>query len=92
MRSFVPAIYDITVAIPKSSPAPTMLRLFEGQPSVVSVLTLHQIFKMIKVVVETCYKVNSHCVPVPKSSSPPPMPRLIESYPKWQHPWALIIF
>lgn len=36
MRSFVPAIYDITVAIPKSSPAPTMLRLFKGQPSVVS--------------------------------------------------------
>ncbi|CAL0310054.1 unnamed protein product [Lupinus luteus] len=37
MRSFVPAIYDMTVAIPKSSPAPTMLRLFKGQPSVVHV-------------------------------------------------------
>ncbi|XP_027365502.1 1-acyl-sn-glycerol-3-phosphate acyltransferase 2-like [Abrus precatorius] len=37
MRSFVPAIYDVTVAIPKSSPAPTMLRLFRGQPSVVHV-------------------------------------------------------
>ncbi|GMY14181.1 1-acyl-sn-glycerol-3-phosphate acyltransferase 2 [Fagus crenata] len=37
MRSFVPAIYDITVAIPKSSPAPTMLRLFKGQPSVLHV-------------------------------------------------------
>lgn len=36
MRSFVPAIYDVTVAIPKNSPAPTMLRLFKGQPSVVS--------------------------------------------------------
>ncbi|CAJ2673173.1 unnamed protein product [Trifolium pratense] len=35
MRSFVPAVYDVTVAIPKSSPAPTMLRLFKGQPSVV---------------------------------------------------------
>ncbi|KAB2098013.1 hypothetical protein ES319_A01G208800v1 [Gossypium barbadense] len=34
MRSFVPAIYDITVAIPKSSPSPTMLRLFKGQSSV----------------------------------------------------------
>ncbi|OWM67215.1 1-acyl-sn-glycerol-3-phosphate acyltransferase 2 [Punica granatum] len=34
MRSFVPAIYDATIAIPKSSPAPTMLRLFKGQPSV----------------------------------------------------------
>ncbi|KAK4272549.1 hypothetical protein QN277_021090 [Acacia crassicarpa] len=37
MRSFVPAVYDVTVAIPKSSPAPTMLRLFKGQPSVVHV-------------------------------------------------------
>ncbi|PON91683.1 Phospholipid/glycerol acyltransferase [Trema orientale] len=37
MRSFVPAIYDITVAIPKTSPRPTMLRLFKGQPSVVNV-------------------------------------------------------
>lgn len=37
MRSFAPAIYDVTVAIPKSSPAPTMLRLFEGRPSVVHV-------------------------------------------------------
>ncbi|KAF2605469.1 hypothetical protein F2Q70_00026635 [Brassica cretica] len=34
MRSFVPVIYDMTVAIPKSSPPPTMLRLFKGQPSV----------------------------------------------------------
>ncbi|KAF5747988.1 hypothetical protein HS088_TW05G00719 [Tripterygium wilfordii] len=37
MRSFVPAIYDVTVAIPKSSPPPTMLRLFKGQCSVVHV-------------------------------------------------------
>nr|AZM65193.1 lysophospholipid acyltransferase 2 [Vitellaria paradoxa] len=37
MRSFVPAIYDVTVAIPKSSPPPTMLRLFKGQPSVLHV-------------------------------------------------------
>ncbi|KAM1184900.1 hypothetical protein PS2_013956 [Malus domestica] len=37
MRSFVPAIYDVTVAIPKASPSPTMLRLFEGRPSVVHV-------------------------------------------------------
>ncbi|CAN1348929.1 1-acyl-sn-glycerol-3-phosphate acyltransferase 2 [Linum perenne] len=36
MRSFVPAIYDVTVAIPKTSPQPTMLRLFKGQSSVVS--------------------------------------------------------
>lgn len=37
MRSFVPAIYDVTVAIPKSSTAPTMIRLFKGQSSVVHV-------------------------------------------------------
>uniref|UniRef100_A0A2P2L2I1 1-acylglycerol-3-phosphate O-acyltransferase n=1 Tax=Rhizophora mucronata TaxID=61149 RepID=A0A2P2L2I1_RHIMU len=37
MRSFVPAIYDITVAIPKNSPQPTMVRLFKGQSSVVHV-------------------------------------------------------
>ncbi|GAB4843835.1 1-acyl-sn-glycerol-3-phosphate acyltransferase 2 [Ancistrocladus abbreviatus] len=37
MRSFVPAIYDVTVAIPKYSPQPTMLRLFKGQSSVVHV-------------------------------------------------------
>uniref|UniRef100_A0A5B7BYW7 1-acylglycerol-3-phosphate O-acyltransferase n=1 Tax=Davidia involucrata TaxID=16924 RepID=A0A5B7BYW7_DAVIN len=35
MRSFVPAIYDATVAIPKNEPRPTMLRLFRGQSSVV---------------------------------------------------------
>nr|GMD44668.1 1-acyl-sn-glycerol-3-phosphate acyltransferase 2 [Ipomoea batatas] len=37
MRTFVPAIYDSTVAIPKSSPVPTMLRMFKGQSSVVHV-------------------------------------------------------
>ncbi|MED6108850.1 1-acyl-sn-glycerol-3-phosphate acyltransferase 2 [Stylosanthes scabra] len=37
MRSFVPAIYDITIAIPKNLPPPTMLRIFKGQPSVVQV-------------------------------------------------------
>lgn len=36
MRSFVPAIYDVTVALPKSSPQPTLLRMFKGQSSVVS--------------------------------------------------------
>ncbi|KAL6133921.1 hypothetical protein ACLB2K_066154 [Fragaria x ananassa] len=45
MRSFVPAIYDITVAIPKSSPAPTMLRLFEGQPSLVHVHIKRHVMK-----------------------------------------------
>ncbi|KAJ0982343.1 hypothetical protein J5N97_010598 [Dioscorea zingiberensis] len=37
MRSFVPAIYDVTVAIPKDSPSPTMLRILKGQSSVVHV-------------------------------------------------------
>nr|XP_043635532.1 1-acyl-sn-glycerol-3-phosphate acyltransferase 2-like [Erigeron canadensis] len=37
LRSFVPAIYDITVAIPRNSPQPTMMRLFKGQSSVVHV-------------------------------------------------------
>ncbi|KAH7557299.1 hypothetical protein ACOSP7_026902 [Xanthoceras sorbifolium] len=45
MRSFVPAIYDVTVAIPKSSPAPTMLRLFKGQPSVVHVHLKRRLMK-----------------------------------------------
>lgn len=44
MRSFVPAIYDVTVAIPKTSPPPTMLRLFKGQPSVVR---LHTFFLLL---------------------------------------------
>eukprot|EP01018_Ginkgo_biloba_P000802 Gb_24082 [translate_table: standard] len=37
LRSFVPAIYDVTVAIPRDEPSPTMLRLLKGQPSVVHV-------------------------------------------------------
>ncbi|KAJ4979442.1 hypothetical protein NE237_010222 [Protea cynaroides] len=37
MRSFVPAIYDATVAIPKNQPSPTMLRILSGQPSLVHV-------------------------------------------------------
>ncbi|XP_074308436.1 1-acyl-sn-glycerol-3-phosphate acyltransferase 2 [Silene latifolia] len=44
MRSFVPAIYDMTIAIPKSSPQPTMLGLFKGQSSVVHVhITRHKL-------------------------------------------------
>ncbi|KAL8225321.1 hypothetical protein R6Q57_017878 [Mikania cordata] len=37
MRSFVPAIYDMTVAIPRDTTPPTMLRLFKGQPSLLHV-------------------------------------------------------
>ncbi|GLT78777.1 hypothetical protein SLA2020_503030 [Shorea laevis] len=36
MHSFVPAIYDCTVAIPKNQPPPTMRRIFGGQPSTVN--------------------------------------------------------
>ncbi|CAL9018227.1 unnamed protein product, partial [Prunus brigantina] len=35
MRSFVPAIYDCTVAVPNNQPPPTLLRIFRGQSSVV---------------------------------------------------------
>ncbi|KAJ0699805.1 putative 1-acylglycerol-3-phosphate O-acyltransferase [Helianthus annuus] len=45
MRSFVPAIYDMTVAIPKSSTPPTMLRLFKGQPSVLQVKIKRHLMK-----------------------------------------------
>ncbi|KAJ8645186.1 hypothetical protein MRB53_006934 [Persea americana] len=41
MRSFVPAIYDVTVAIPKTQPSPTMLRIFKRQPSVDALLDRH---------------------------------------------------
>lgn len=58
MRSFVPAIYDVTVAIPKSSPAPTMLRLFKGQPSVVHV---HLKRHLMKDLPETDDSVSQWC-------------------------------
>ncbi|XP_050228179.1 1-acyl-sn-glycerol-3-phosphate acyltransferase 2 [Mercurialis annua] len=44
-RSFLPAIYDTTIAIPKSSPQPTMLRLFKGQSSVVHVRIKRHLMK-----------------------------------------------
>lgn len=37
MRTFVPAIYEVTVAIPKDQPSPTMLRILKGQSSVIHV-------------------------------------------------------
>ena len=37
MHAFVPAIYDVTIAIPKDQPSPTMLRILKGQSSVVSI-------------------------------------------------------
>ncbi|XP_062083206.1 1-acyl-sn-glycerol-3-phosphate acyltransferase 3-like [Humulus lupulus] len=37
MRSFVPAIYDCTVAIPTNQSPPTLLRMFGGKTSVVKV-------------------------------------------------------
>lgn len=38
MRSFVPAIYDVTVAIPKDQRPPTMLGILKRQSSVVRLL------------------------------------------------------
>lgn len=35
LREFVPAVYDMTVAVSKELPDPTMIRIFRGQPSVV---------------------------------------------------------
>lgn len=35
MRSFVPAVYDLTVVVPKSQPDPTILRIIKGQSSTV---------------------------------------------------------
>ncbi|KAL4576902.1 hypothetical protein LXL04_013003 [Taraxacum kok-saghyz] len=37
LRSFVPAIYNCTVAIPKDEPLPTILRMFRGKSSTVHV-------------------------------------------------------
>ncbi|XP_024376846.1 1-acyl-sn-glycerol-3-phosphate acyltransferase 2 [Physcomitrium patens] len=37
LREFVPVVYDMTVAISKELPNPTMIRIFRGQPSVVHV-------------------------------------------------------
>lgn len=45
MRSFTPAIYDMTVAIPKASTPPTMLRLFKGQSSVIQVSVKRHLMK-----------------------------------------------
>lgn len=36
LRSFVPAIYNLTVAIPKTEQQPTLLRIFQRRSSVVS--------------------------------------------------------
>ncbi|XP_052173225.1 1-acyl-sn-glycerol-3-phosphate acyltransferase 2 [Diospyros lotus] len=58
MRSFVPAIYDVTVAIPESSPPPTMLRLFKGQSSVVHV---HLKRHLMKDLPETDDSVSQWC-------------------------------
>eukprot|EP00249_Psilotum_nudum_P017312 c26255_g1_i1 orf=398-1558(+) len=35
LRPSLAAVYDMTVAVPKESPPPTMLRLLKGQPSVI---------------------------------------------------------
>lgn len=48
MRPFVPAVYDVTLAIPKNSPPPTMLGLFSGQSSVVSQKCLNGLTVTVK--------------------------------------------
>ncbi|XP_076915551.1 1-acyl-sn-glycerol-3-phosphate acyltransferase 2-like [Bidens hawaiensis] len=45
MRSFAPAIIDMTVAIPKDSTPPTMLRLFKGQSSAIDVRVKRHLMK-----------------------------------------------
>ena len=35
LREFVPVVYDMTVTVSKELPAPTMMRILKGQPSVV---------------------------------------------------------
>ncbi|KAH7294559.1 hypothetical protein KP509_27G007400 [Ceratopteris richardii] len=37
LRSFMPAVYDITIAIPKGKPSPTLLGLINRQPTTVQV-------------------------------------------------------
>ncbi|KAI3830165.1 hypothetical protein L1987_04299 [Smallanthus sonchifolius] len=45
MRSFAPAIIDMTVAIPRDSTPPTMLRLFKGQSSAIDVRVKRHLMK-----------------------------------------------
>ncbi|GKC07649.1 1-acyl-sn-glycerol-3-phosphate acyltransferase 2-like protein, partial [Tanacetum coccineum] len=45
MRSFAPAIIDMTVAIPKGSTPPTMLRLFKGKSDVIDVKVTRHLMK-----------------------------------------------
>ncbi|XP_068636792.1 1-acyl-sn-glycerol-3-phosphate acyltransferase PLS1-like [Aristolochia californica] len=47
LRSFVPAVYDVTVAVEKSHPSPTMLRIFKGQASVVHVHLKRHLMKKL---------------------------------------------
>nr|GEV20402.1 1-acyl-sn-glycerol-3-phosphate acyltransferase 2 [Tanacetum cinerariifolium] len=45
MRSFAPAIIDMTVAIPKGSTPPTMLRLFKGKSDAIDVKVTRHLMK-----------------------------------------------
>ncbi|KAF8398415.1 hypothetical protein HHK36_017342 [Tetracentron sinense] len=60
MRQFVPAIYDVTVAVPKSQPPPTMLRILKGQPSVVSQQNLRIFNNCIKQLTYFFWKIHVH--------------------------------
>ncbi|CAI9106430.1 OLC1v1005583C1 [Oldenlandia corymbosa var. corymbosa] len=58
LRSFVPAIYDITVAIPKHETQPTLLRMFRGRSSVVHV---HIERHLMNELPETCSGISQWC-------------------------------
>ncbi|PHU03275.1 1-acyl-sn-glycerol-3-phosphate acyltransferase 2 [Capsicum chinense] len=45
LRSFVPAIYNVTFAIPKDKPRPTLLRMLRGCSSVVHVRIERRLMK-----------------------------------------------
>ncbi|XP_073271603.1 1-acyl-sn-glycerol-3-phosphate acyltransferase 2-like isoform X2 [Primulina huaijiensis] len=58
LRSFVPVIYNITVAIPKSEPRPTLLRIFRGRSSVVHV---HIERRLMQELPETGSEISQWC-------------------------------
>lgn len=47
LRPHVPAIYNITIAIPKNDPCPTLLRIFRGHSSTVCHEFLYILFDTI---------------------------------------------
>ncbi|XP_057797956.1 1-acyl-sn-glycerol-3-phosphate acyltransferase 2-like [Salvia miltiorrhiza] len=58
LRSHVPAIYNITIAIPKTEPCPTLLRIFKGRSSTVHV---HIERHLMQELPETCSGIAQWC-------------------------------